>query len=288
MSDYLINLARRSTGLAPLPHAPNRPANLPRAIHPPAPPTAPGPDTRPRVGDAMPTIVAPRVGPQRDDPPPRDATQATGRQPTPQPPDHDSRLPISTPPWASAGPQPARAESRIDLRPVNDNVETKTVARPNAGALQAHPVAPPDPIATLGPNRVAQPAERTTSPGPLSEPDPEAPQQIPLATPAPQPEAADPTAPVIQATQGDSPAATGEIPPLQATTGPVPVAPVRQVTTAQSPPRRDVHVRIGTIEINSAAAPSAPPPAPAPPPASTGAGGFDAFSALRTYAPWDR
>ena len=53
---------------------------------------------------------------------------------------------------------------------------------------------------------------------------------------------------------------------------------------------RIVHVRIGAIEIHGAAAtPAAPVPAPTAPAPSAALAvvGFDAFTRLRSYAPWD-
>jgi ribonuclease E len=61
---------------------------------------------------------------------------------------------------------------------------------------------------------------------------------------------------------------------------------VQEPTTAES---RVVHVRIGSIEIHGAPPAAAPPPAAAAPPTtrSTYVGGFDGFARLRSYAPWE-
>lgn len=56
-------------------------------------------------------------------------------------------------------------------------------------------------------------------------------------------------------------------------------------------PGREVHVRIGTIEIHAESdtpPPTSVPPAAAAPIAAVPQGGFDEFVRLRTYAPWER
>jgi hypothetical protein len=56
-------------------------------------------------------------------------------------------------------------------------------------------------------------------------------------------------------------------------------------------PGRDVHVRIGTIEIHAESdtpPPTSLPPAAAPAVAAVPQGGFDEFVRLRSYAPWER
>jgi hypothetical protein len=69
------------------------------------------------------------------------------------------------------------------------------------------------------------------------------------------------------------------------------VAPSRVVEHRPEPASgRVVHVRIGAIEIHGAtAATAAPVPQTAPPAPSAAhqASGFDAFSRLRSYAPWE-
>ena len=83
------------------------------------------------------------------------------------------------------------------------------------------------------------------------------------------------------------PSGTGLIEPALA---PAPLGGPRTVIEDRGP-GREVHVRIGTIEIH-AESDSPPPmslPAAAPPAVAAGSqGGFDEFVRLRTYAPWER
>jgi hypothetical protein len=66
-------------------------------------------------------------------------------------------------------------------------------------------------------------------------------------------------------------------------------APTAEAGVAPGPPERTIHVRIGAIEIHGNDAPpvTAAPPA-APPSSAPASPGFDEFVRLRSYAPWAR
>jgi hypothetical protein len=143
-------------------------------------------------------------------------------------------------------------------------------------AQRERPPVPPSPAAAPRPAV----ARATAAPGPL------------VVTPGPEPAASAPSAPAGE--RHEAPAAAESHRPAPSPAEPVhpvavprPRAPGEPVPPAAGP--RPVHVRIGTVEVHAASPPQEPdaaPPAAVAPPVEPA--GFEDFSGVRAYAPWDR
>ncbi len=304
MSDYLVNLARRSTGHASIVRAPRRPAMLPRAIRTPSPalspqarhqsdPKAPQPvsTAKPPASQIVSVIVDPAgnrpaaiapnvetaaqppktsehaISSPRPEGPARPTSVAVQPQPTmPDPP--SAAPPGQTPQPAALAVPRERISERIvpgEARAVN---APDTVEPSRSDTDTTRPPPPADLPPTSGPT-ARPPLTEVSVPQPVS-------LHIPIAT-------------LNELDRGHA------APHLHGSAVNQSVAPPRVTQTEErqfalaSPARRDVHVRIGTIEIHSAPEQSAPPPLTAsPPPPAAAPSGFDAFSHLRSYAPWER
>jgi hypothetical protein len=304
MSDYLLSIARRSAGLAPVVRA--RP---------------------PALG---PVVVAANVTPAR----PADAagSPAMARAiPGPKPTLRDV-VPAVT---IRAEPETRTPVTRLDPRPVGDGpiapaLSSASAAIPPGRAVPAASTRAPDAMPSSRADRPAtrsgsgdlhgQPPTRAAALSPRERVSTDAPP----TTRVPQPTPDVPVRPAVLPASTDrsaTPATVAEtvvpaasmrpVPPRLADqarpSGPpgdpvrhvpldrpaiaTPAAAVRpdaiEVLEAQSV--RHVEVRIGTIEIlGPTPAPVPPTPSPASPVEAYSPGGFDAFVRLRTYAPWGR
>lgn len=289
MSDFLVNLARRSVGLGSMIEVRTDPtAALPRLVDP-APAigddrgSAP-PSSRERIVEvAGPPVAAPPIVALPDALP---QVPAIAAMPAPV----IQRLVAPQPPIAptAAPPAPIVAHPSV-AEPASAHLFTVPAAEPERTA------APPSSPAAVGVERASVPfrtveyhvrsvAERTLAPA-ATDVD-VAPRPADAAITA-----VDDIVPAVRPVH-DAPAVEYTIAPrIAAAVTPVMTPPppkdVALVRTEAGPPDRTIHVRIGTIEINGAepshaAAPAAPPPAVTPSP------GFDDFTDLRSYAPWPR
>lgn len=258
MSDYLVNLARRSAGLAVVLRARSAPV-----IEAPA--------TSGTAEDAVAARVPRPAAPIAVMPQP-----APGRVPGP----------ASAPPPSVAAPAPAPlaiALAAVAQRAIAPGAPPVVLPAPVIGhptetaAVGPRPQAPPDTEAGL----VVVPAAivRAALPENADPPPARGPREEP-AVPAPILER------VIVTEAGETVPVVVPIPPLDRT------APAWPAARAELPLERTVHVRIGAIEIYGAEDETRPSAAPAPVAATSSAGrmaapgGFDEFAALRSYAPW--
>lgn len=250
MSNYLVNLARRSAGLVPI-------------AHPRAGPAA-GPDARLLRGAGEPSV-------------PRPPASSRG-------PSFDATV------------QHADASPRDGLVPREQATDERTRERrePGLGAPETPPklhlvesggglLRPGDvpPRPSVAPPTIAEvPAPSTPHPAPVDGADRSRVAGL-TVRPGAEARAAEAAAPGTIAPRA---AARESVLALSHVTGPRGAAEPRSL-------RRDVDVRIGTIEIHAEpASPGSPaPPAVATPaPQGRPAGGFDDFVRLRTYAAWER
>jgi hypothetical protein len=258
VSDFLVNLARRSAGLAPVVRARKLPVVADNAMDA-------SPETMAaRDAASSPTVVMMPVAP------PAAATtgtpHATASVATPTPLVHTTshvaqRAPVASP---AASVMPAATVARVADAPV---VAPRTAAHPTDGF-----------VATIVPAAVALvDATRVTR-------DDE-PRAQPVRNESGAIEARVDHA--IKRESDDAPAPV--VVTIQPAEHPVVPAPASH---AEPAPERIVHVRIGAIEIHGADAASRTPASVAPAATAPAAvfasapGGFDDFAALRSYAPW--
>lgn len=284
MSDFLLNLARRSAGLAPVVRSRSMPpagivedggievhtemtgesaAPPPAAVVPDAPPPAPAPRIEARIQPVVvPVSATPAPVVQRVPL----AMPAASAPPAPVPPAVAvppavlPRMPVAParaeplPPAAAAAlaiPEPAAIEPRIESRV---EIQPPAVLPP----AEASPLVPSDP-----------PMPRTVR----------------------EPEAARLESRVIE--RLIEPAAPVPAAPVAVMIEPAPpvARPIAPAAPRMEPmPERTIHVRIGAIEIHAAqpaavALPPSPPAAAVPEVPSTA--GFDDLARLRSYAPWE-
>jgi hypothetical protein len=291
VSDFLVNLARRSIGLGSMVEVRTDPAGaLPRA-----PETGPAdaagrgaiaPGARDRIVEvAAPQIAAPPIAP-----PPGPERQALAIAALPAP--VIQRLTLPMPAIAPAVPNimaPA-------VSPAGGNDAQPPRLVPLSMGEPERPAAPP-PLATAtraesapAPSRTIEYHVQSIVGRAIAIP---AAAEIAPRTPAPAAtrEDIEPAVRVIP----DAPVVEHVIAPRMAlvTTAEVPpAAPNRHNAfadrTEAAPPERTIHVRIGAIEINGAEPPPQAPASPPPQPAAVTPPGFDDFVHLRTYAPWAR
>ena len=296
MSDFLVNLARRGAGLAPVVRARLQPVgaidgeatpiasdlepgridepSLPAAPHMPAPLVV---SREIRTAEAAaPHVPARVVAPLAADVTAAAPVPAVQRTPT------ASAMPVSTlgPPFGS--PRAPIVEAVADVRP-------SPAPHLPASAIDVAPTLAPTPVRT--PIAITVDVEQPAA-APLLSVASDAPRRV--AEPATSFESrpasdrvAIDTRPKFAAVERADTIALPAPPPVPALASTLATPLVRD---ADGPPDRVVHVRIGAIEIHGPApAPAvAPPPSrPASPRAESSAGAFDRFTRLRSYAPWD-
>lgn len=295
MSDFLLNLARRSAGLAPVVRA----RSVPLASMP-----SDGPGDLEAIGGA-----------RSSEPPPAPAAVVTpaGASPvavdTPQ--SEATPTPLAAPSASAATLVVQRAPLLASAAPASPAPATPAAVPESAEPAPA-PAAPRE-WATLEPAgadraaTVVEPTPQAAQPAAsrwIGEPPPEA--QVTMVVPAPRGEsdhsmaatpqvAPDPTVAPERPTIIErvvEPAAPAALERAAVLVEPAPAAATGRAALAWSEPieERTVHVRIGAIEIHATEPPSsalvATAPAPAAPQASP-ATGFDDFARLRSYAPWE-
>jgi hypothetical protein len=298
VSDFILNLARRGAGLAPV-----------VALQPPFTPAS-----APDVGTAHATEPRSERAPRDEDrpelqvrvEPPSSQAQVS---PAAAPPSPVPAPPTPPPPQARTSPLPppagisdvAPAQEPVPQptepavpRPEEESAYPTTAAEPQSSPLQH--TRPPAPLTAPMPR--AEPAVQIS--GEPFSPAPSRPAAQPQPTPLPtQPEtnlAAMPTAvrPTLAhetrgASEGETvahvqPATPPMTPARQAIIKPAPASerpfalPTMMGPTVTPSEPRPIQVRIGTIEVRATT-----PPAPTPPPAPKPQG-FDNYLALRTYA----
>lgn len=323
MSDYLVNLARRSAGIVPVPRP--RPVHLASALSTAnAAPRTPGPvlaavgQGSPPAGPEVPSetidsLTAFVTGDDRTLPvplksPDKDRGQWSQHRDMPVAGTGDDGAAYSGDAPASAGSVPAALSATQSPRNDADGH-----LLPGTPDLPLVPVAPPQQATA------ALPATRSVLPPPSTADQPAATSVKAVPQPGtaggtefPASDAVDHRRVPGRSVAASPPANDGSRndpaeaptfhvplqPPLPETAAtPRPVVPptrphtlVRPTRTAAGPEaQRHVEVRIGTIEIHAQAPepagipPAAPDLAPAPEP-----GGFESFAMLRSYAPWER
>jgi hypothetical protein len=302
MSDYLLALARRSAGIAPVVHA--RPVSAGPVVAGPvaAPVNAPG--TPPRVpSPPTGTVERPRdivpMATMRPEAPPRPRTEPPARShapesAVPQRGDRPSDLvaasggpavvPAPASPVASSATPVRRAAPEDPGPPIRPRVLVVSSPNPAQDAPPATSIvitreAPPDVRRGRADAAVTQPeheartgiAASALAPAATLRPSP---PRSPDGTPAPPPAETTRRVP-------DEPPAVMQPAALR-------VGPGIEILEAAS--ERQVDVRIGTIEIHGPEPTAHPtvPVAAAPVEPAAPASGFDSFVRLRTYAPWGR
>ena len=285
MSSFLVNLARRSAGLAPVVRT--RPS-LPPVNAEPVAEIATERGTPSETRDAAtraPVAAMPAATPPADAP--MIAMPGVMAMPAPAPVPIVQRAPlaaVSTPAPSSAPPMSMRpSESAAPLAPAQQ-VQALVPAVERAIAAEAMPDAPP--AAPLAP--------RADALVPVIVPANIARGEMHIESPRVEPvrESVRIETRVIErdvptASEIASNAAVVTIAPAATEQPPVRGARIEQPSPA---PERTVHVRIGAIEIHGAAPAAATAPAsPVAVPARNGhaaADSFDNFARLRSYAPW--
>jgi hypothetical protein len=282
VSDFLINLARRSAGLAPV----VRPRSAPAAESPSE--TAEGEAARPHEIAAAPAMIAAPTQPVVT--------------PIAVAPVQPVIAPIAT--------APALVVQRAPIAmPVGSPAPPSPLGIPAAGASS---VIPTHTAATIEPAR----AEQTSAPAPpladsplLGAIEPHSETRIEIHTPAIAPPHGDRSQ--TAASPVPRPSREREVvreetrvverridsmtsivtEPAAVMIEPAPLAAAAPAAPRTEPmPERTVHVRIGAIEIHAAQPTAAPLPPSTPAaviPQTPAAGGFDDFARLRSYAPWE-
>jgi hypothetical protein len=288
MTGYLLNLARRSVGLAPVVHA-----SVPLAA-----------TVQDAPFEALAETVAPRVDPPKPsgmtvgdvaqgppvraiEPPRVSAPAAIPIAPSAAPATVVQRL-LATGVAPAAAPAPPIGPSAIapvaaQVPAFVERAHIETGATPTAAARS-----PPAPSQLEPAARAPERVEPGTQPVPAT----------PIAMPGEAARPEDRPAPlardelhiverVIESTRTESPA------PIVASIRPAEsLAEAAAVQHVEPVPERTVHVRIGAIEIytadnaTSASVASVLPAAAPAVPSAAPAGGFDDYVALRSYAPW--
>lgn len=260
MSDFLVNLARRSAGLAPIVRP--RPAPAPVAIDMPS------------------ATQAESVAPHDAAPAPIVVVMPSAAPAAPAVDAHPVAALAIAPMLGSVAQRTAAASFAAPVTP----------SAPLGRAADAQRVAPRAPIALEPVARERAVAHATA---PLAPELPAAPRRSERSADAIVP-AIMPAA-IARIERVIEPAATDAPAPVVVTTRPAEsAAPATLEAWTEPAPERTVHVRIGAIEIygadagGSARPPAATAPAAVATPASpvSPAGGFDDYAALRSYAPW--
>ncbi len=291
MSDFLLNLARRSAGLAPIVGA---------RVGPPAP--APGRDSEPAPPAAGVRTETTRAAPPRP-------VETLAPRPMAEPTAAPRAIPMAAPgvaatpavqrmPAAPAAAEPtASAPARsvapaaapaVTTPPAHVVIEPRAVKAAPRGSLAESPVvapvipgAEPHPIVDA-PSATAAVVPAGVSVEPRSEETPARPAELSRIVEIVREERSV-LAPSDERTLSEPPLPVASVEP----------APVRMPPRAsedaarvEPEPERLVHVRIDAIEIHAAVPEPASTRAHAPPPSAAPAGGFDEFARLRSYAPW--
>ena len=299
MSDYLVNLARRSAGLAPMVRA-----RVAQAVAPADSASeitlesdaARLPDVPTRSEMAIPLREsAARVATDMAHAPIAPPAAPAPAAPAPvasAPPDAVQRVPIAAV-AQSALPNHAATSATVSethVQPIPD-VIVRPEFTPTVAAISPRGGPPPgQPVVTRVVERVIESTAATVAPAADAHVMSDANSK--LVTPS-----RDTRFDELLPIQPRSPALSDR---AQAVAVVIEPAPRSEVTIpaialrndAAPTAERTVHVRIGAIEIHSgesAQAPTAATPAPAlavAAPSASPAGGFDDFTALRSYAPW--
>jgi len=278
MSDYLVNLARRSVGIAPVARprsgpGPGPAAGLARGVEQPSAAATPVRGgsiaaADPSVGQGSPRQV--EVEPSRDEA--AGTVTVAPASPTVDGPAHVTRqaeLMGRNEPRALGVADGASAVSRVADAPAVRIAPESRVPTVTGPSSPIRPVTAMDDQASdarrePGPERVRPDLEPRRGDVIVELP-------LPAASAAPRQ------------------TAVAQIAAIEPALAPAPLAGPRTVTVAG--PGREIQVRIGTLEIHAgsdAPAPAAPPAAAAPAGAVASTGGFDDFVRLRSYAPWQR
>jgi hypothetical protein len=265
MSDYLVNLARRTAGIAPV----ARPRSMP------GPGLVAGAI---RIGEhVFPASPLARSGSATG----TDTSVVSGNPtPTTSGSDHEARAreisPLGTAVENAAWRDEHRPLRIVDRGAALDGISdpaTATVS-PRQPALSGTGL--PSPVGSLSADDRA--SEVPSDPGPARARPAVEPRRDELTMELPLPR-------VSAGQRTDVPSVTPTMPVL----APAPLGGPR--TVIEGGPGREVHVRIGTIEIHAEAdspAPASLPAAAAPTTTVSSPGGFDDFVRLRSYAPWER
>lgn len=287
MSRYLLNLARRSAGLAPVVRAsaPDAATIPDAAIENQAETIAPRVETPKQsavvVREVMQAPPAQAIEPQRVS-----APVPAAIAPLPAPAVGVQRLlaaGVTSPaipalPIVPSAPAPMATHAPVVVDAVQiDTGATRSVATPS-------PVAPARFERTERMPETIEPTTQRVPPAPVAMPVDVRSEANP-ATP-PEREELRMVERIIESTRSEAPAPiVVSIRPAESVAAAVPVQYI------EAAPERTVHVRIGAIEIYAADAAKAAPAAsvlPAAVAASSAppAGGFDDYAALRSYTPW--
>jgi hypothetical protein len=267
MSDYLVNLARRTAGIAPVarPRSMPGPGPIPGTVRG-GEQTSPGSPLAHR-GSATGTDISVASGnPDRSTSGSDDEARA-----------HKISLPGMT------VDSSASRDERRPLRIVDRGAAVDSVAHPQTATVSPQQPAlsgtgtpsPVNPLSTMADNASDVPSDtRPARHRPTVEPRRD---ELSVELPLPRVSAGP--------RRTDAPSMT----PIEPVLAPAPLD--RPRTVIDGGPGREVHVRIGTIEIHAETdtpAPMSRPAAAAPTTAVASPGGFDDFVRLRSYAPWER
>ena len=279
MSDYLVNLARRSVGIAPMARPRSGPgpgpiAGMVRGVEQPSPSSTPvrggplvGTDSSLRSGSLR--LIG--VEPARDE-----AERAHRAAPSGSVADGPARVIRETEPTGRGG---SGAPRLADRAPAVAGVADAPATRIVPGQQASTGAGPSLPARATSPN-ADRPSDMSRGPEPDRNRPAVEPRRDDVTVVLPLP--ASPDGP-----RRIDPSGTVLIEPALA---PAPLGGLRAIIE-DGTPGREVHVRIGTIEIHAES--DTPPPTPVPPAAAPALsaspqGGFDEFVRLRTYAPWER
>jgi len=294
MSDYLVNLARRSAGTAPVAYAPTRVTSLPRTIGSSRSEALVRDSTPPHGTYALPAPTTPitvRSQPVSSDTTESRASILVTALPAIQisnPPNEPTPDTTAVPPHAAVAHITAVEHRDSAARPTtksDEPSETTVAPKPTRQPTPLlHVLTPPPPVQPGVPGTSASP-ELAQAPDPPDTPARPLVDEMPHGTPQPL-RTVPPSGVDLPRTDAAPLTRLPAISPVS------PIAAIESLAPAQrsgSSAQAAVRVHIGTIEIHSAAPvqpiPPAPPVAPVPTPTD---GGFAAFSHLRSYAPWER
>lgn len=277
MSDYLVNLARRSAGIAPVARPRSGPgpgpiAGMGRGVEQASPPSSvrsgsvTGTDSSATPGN----LRSIRVEPSHDE-----AARAHGVAPLGPAVDSVARATRESEPTGLDEPRTLRiAEGAASVERGVDAPTTIASGKPvSTGTGPLSPIRTHAAIAGHAPDARRDPDPERNRPA-------VEPGRDHVTVELPLPASSDRARPT------DTPWLTLIDPAVV----PAPLGGPRTAIEDRGP-GREVHVRIGTIEIHAESdtpAPMSPPPAAAPAVAAGSQGGFDEFVRLRTYAPWER
>lgn len=288
MSAFLVNLARRSAGLASVVRA--RPSLPLMAMDAPAAPAAdftPAHDSLPPsapIAIAMP--VAAPLAPEMDAPRDAGSSAPLSMLPAPTLIIHRAPASIAAAPVTPSAPM-ARGMEAPSVSP--RAVGTFEGAAPERASVQSVlPRALESPAPARSSERPFEAVPAAVVPSAIVRIDPASEalwqgERTPVVIPG--------STQIVERVIDT--AANDVLAPAAVTIQPSPTTAAAAPTPIDRPPERTVHVRIGAIEIYGAAAGGAPaqaaiaPSVPSTrPPVASPASGFDDYAALRSYAPW--